>query len=1186
MPDWKKSLLFLLSFALYGSAFLHPDFLSSWYKSSQEEKFQEAFISQAEELNQRMETWLSGDLDSGFRANIFPRTDRRYYQSFYLYKDQKLIRWTDALAAFDRRQLNSEQQIVQLGNAWYYKVKKSKGNLDLFGLLLIQHNFVHENEFLQNDFQPFLEFEGINKISFNPLASEGIKGPANQVLFYLKKSPKTAYPQKLNYIQGALSIIGLFLFFFLLAKSAPIWLSILFIFLVRLLLWLALPDSWAKLELFSPNWYAISQISLSLGDFILHSLGLFYLAYLLAQLRIWKNIRIIYLAALLLLIASLSLLDIIQMSVQNSSISFNLNNLFDLNYLSILCFAGFALLLLSIILLLQKLAQSEANPIKLVGIFFMGALLILFLELFPGLGWYFHFWILAAYLLLLAIERSQKSTAGVMLLLLLLSSLTAVVVNSSAEKRESQKREILIQKLAEEKDPIAEYLFSQFSAELSRDSIVLQLLDEDPFTLESYLKKKYFSGYWKKYKFIFTPCTAGDSLLINPGNIQVSCRNYYLDRIHFETESMRTNNLYQLRNLAGRIDYIAHVELQGANDSGDLFIEMSANFFNQNEGYPELLIDEKSRPENLDLSDYSYAVYDNSKLIMKSGDFNYSTLSKFPELSENTFYKYQSENHEHLVFQKDSYTSIVLSKRLIGNYEFFTSLAYLLVIFCALYLIISLLFSHFPHRFRLQFNDFSSRIQFFLVSSLLLALLLFSVGTTYYIKKQNQEKNFKNIAEKIRSVNIEMENKIGGESVLADSINNYISTLLVRFSNVFYTDINLYDTTGILYASSRPEIYAKGLKGNRLNPSAYRGLIQDNKAEWLQKEQIGEMEYLSAYVPFKNDDNKVLAYLNLPYFAKHNELQKEISSFLVSTINIYVGIFVLALLVSVLLINQLAKPLLMIRKQLASIKLGAKLELIEWNSDDEIGSLVKEYNRMIVELSESADRLAQSEREGAWREMAKQVAHEIKNPLTPMKLSIQHLQMAYEQGADGLDEKVRRTTQTLVEQIETLSNIATEFSAFAKMPVQNLSRTNLTLALKSAVDLYAFKKGEKIKFNDLAKEAWVMADRDQLIRLFNNLIKNSLQAASPQRELKIEIELEEIGEGYNVYIRDNGVGIMPEQVQRIFEPNFTTKTGGTGLGLAMAKNIIENLGGAISLESSPNEGTTFKLYFPKAQQLD
>jgi nitrogen fixation/metabolism regulation signal transduction histidine kinase len=403
--------------------------------------------------------------------------------------------------------------------------------------------------------------------------------------------------------------------------------------------------------------------------------------------------------------------------------------------------------------------------------------------------------------------------------------------------------------------------------------------------------------------------------------------------------------------------------------------------------------------------------------------------------------------------------------------------------------------------------------------------------------------------------------------------------MLIKFSNVFYTDINLYDLNGELYATSRPEVFTKGLKSSRMHPKAFEAMTKTQKEEWVQDEQIGKMNYLSAYIPFKNYDNEVLAYLNLPYFAKQGSLQKEISTFLVSTINIYVGIFALALLVSVFLINQLSKPLLLIRQQIGRLKLGSTIELIEWDSNDEIGELVKEYNRIAVELSDSAEQLAQSERESAWREMAKQVAHEIKNPLTPMKLSIQHLQLAYKTNREDLGDRLEKTTNTLIEQIDTLSNIANAFSSFAKMPEQKKEKVVITDLLQSVINLYKNDSSISLEYDEILKDESMLADRSQLIRLFNNLIKNAIQATESIPTSAIFISLFKKNGNILIEIKDNGVGVPEEIAARIFEPNFTSKTSGTGLGLAMSKSIVEQLDGTISFSSELGVGTVFRIEF-------
>ncbi|KAA3649495.1 MAG: sensor histidine kinase [Bacteroidetes bacterium] len=1195
MSSKKLVSLFILSICFILIGYHLPDSIKENSKQFQLNQFQHKFLEKEAALNAELEKLKEQfELNQSLRINEdLLSLDKDENSSFYVIENNKLIFWTDENAAFELNQLSQENSLVKLGNGLYYKASIQNKTQLFVGLLLIQTDYPYQNKYLKNQLQADFNYELIESIRPPSEYGYSIENNAGEVVFDLQlKSIKSVY-SSLSKLQALISLIGIVLLIAIIPKFfnsqlAKVFSLVLSLVLIRLLLFYFVPTSWSLLPIFQPDIYAFSRWMPTFGDFLLNVITAFYLAY---QLNKHHQVLTQKWVLGLVLIASVALgnytLVIIQDSIQNSTISFNLNNLFDLNYISFLSLFGFGLLLFSAITLLDLVVKSSQLHFKRIVLFGMTVLLsAVFAFIFQSAFTIslLSFWLMIPLLLLFVNQTKNRPTISILVLLICLSAISAFVINKASQNREAQKRNIIIHKLAEEKDPIAEYLFDNVQNEIRKDTIIQQLIQKSSIknpSLDEYLRTKYFSGYWKKYSLLFTVCHPTDFLYINPTNRKVSCIEYYQNRIRYEGDLISSSNLFQLRNLAGRIDYIAQLELPTEGTSVNLFIEMSANMFNQNDGYPELLIDEKSKKDNIDIRNYSYAVYDQGNLILNSGDFNYSTVNKVSDLAENTMYQYESENHVHTVFQKNKNVTIVLSRKIENTYNFLTSLAYLLVIYSLLYVFLSLSLPSFPLRFKIMFNDFSSRIQFFLIASLLLALVLFGIGTTYYIKQQNQSKNFKSIAEKIRSVNIELENAIGGEEQLSDSINVFVNASLIKLSNVFYTDINIYDTKGILFASSRFEVFSKGLKSNRLNPVAYKMLIEDNKAECLLNEKIGEMEYLSAYLPFKNDNNEIIAYLNLPYFAKQGELEEEISSFLVSTINIYVAIFVLSLIVSVLLINQLSKPLLMIRKQLGRLKFGGKLELIEWNSDDEIGSLVKEYNRMIVELSDSADRLAQSEREGAWREMAKQVAHEIKNPLTPMKLSIQHLQMAYDRKSDDLDEKVKRTTRTLVEQIETLSNIASEFSSFAKMPEQKFEAIDLVKIIKTAVDLYSIRDGAIIELDIPIEQAFIKADRDQLIRVFNNLIKNSIQAKQKDLNIHIRISLLSSDTSYVVSIADNGIGVQPDQLERIFEPNFTTKTSGSGLGLAMSKNILENLKGKIEIDSTVEVGTTFKLTFPR-----
>ena len=343
------------------------------------------------------------------------------------------------------------------------------------------------------------------------------------------------------------------------------------------------------------------------------------------------------------------------------------------------------------------------------------------------------------------------------------------------------------------------------------------------------------------------------------------------------------------------------------------------------------------------------------------------------------------------------------------------------------------------------------------------------------------------------------------------------------------------------------------------------------------------MDYQSAYIPFRNIDNEVLGYLNLPYFSRQSELRQEISTFLVAVINIYVLLILLAIVLAIFITNQITQPLRLLEDSFSRIKLGEQNRLIEYRARDEIGSLVDEYNRMVVELEESANLLAKSEREDAWREMAKQIAHEIKNPLTPMKLSIQYLQRSWGNEDENFADRLDSVSDTLIEQINDLSKIATEFSNFAKIQRSPSTNVDITGIISKAVNLFANSEEGRVEFKyDLDEPIYVFVDTKQLDRVFINLIKNALQAIPKGRKGLIQVSLEGKTDYVLIAIADNGSGIPEELRDKLFRPNFTTKTSGMGLGLAIVKNIVESEKGKIWFETEVDVGTTFYIQLPIA----
>jgi nitrogen fixation/metabolism regulation signal transduction histidine kinase len=404
---------------------------------------------------------------------------------------------------------------------------------------------------------------------------------------------------------------------------------------------------------------------------------------------------------------------------------------------------------------------------------------------------------------------------------------------------------------------------------------------------------------------------------------------------------------------------------------------------------------------------------------------------------------------------------------------------------------------------------------------------------------------------------------------------------LRNWSQIFITDLNVYSVDGHLIASSRPKIYNIGLLGEQMDPDAMIALRQEKRSEFIHEEFIGNLSYLSAYVPIINKNGQVLGFLNLQHFDQQNVFEAQVQRFFMAIVNVFMLLLVLSIIGAIVVSNWITSPLRLVRRSFANVAFGKRNQPIVYNSTDEIGELVAEYNNKIKEIEAAAQQLAQTERESAWREMAKQVAHEIKNPLTPMKLSIQQLQRVFDPNDPHAKDKLLKVSKSIIEQIDALTHIANAFSSFAKLPQPHMEHIDLVVLLRSIDALYGANHeiDWECDLNQL-DSCVVNGDRDMLLRVLNNVITNGIQAVPFDRKASIRLALITTKENAVVEIVDNGSGIPEDQLHRIFEPYFTTKSTGTGLGLAMVRQIVDSHGGNISIKATSEQGTTILIVIP------
>ncbi|MGL4599661.1 MAG: ATP-binding protein [Bacteroidia bacterium] len=1191
------------------------------------------------------EVRLESELDSLIRRaegkkwdDVF-RQRPAYYNTLFAeeglvllgYEGDTLHFWSDNSVAVENymKEVCLDEKMARLKNGWFEVVRKSTNSgRNYIGLILIRNAYPYQNQYLVNDFETQFSLPAETDIELGSSGSStGIKNLKGEYLFSLvfKSSATSVVVDWHAWLNFILNLIGFILLIYFLrdetdklaASIGTFYAALLGVGLVVLLRFITIslhfPAIFYDYELFSPKHYgdADSFWLSNLGDFLLNAVLLFWMVWFLNQrtrpskkLLETKHIYLVVFAAgLFLLLATLGMFinSMFKGLIQNSDISFHVNDIFSLSIYSYIGLLIIAILLAAFFLAADRMVQVvllfKLQARELLLIWTATALaLIAIMHLLDNVDLVTVLWPFAVFAILFygrSREQEQTFSFSLIVVLVFLFSLYSVhMLLKQGMHKEHDSRIVFAEKLAAEQDPIAEHLFTELEKKLRYDTALIRQsqtawLDMSGF--EKRIQQEYFSGYWEKYdiriSFFDTMC----SPLLRSSSSLSDNITHFDELIARDGTPTYSPDFFFLNNRSGRISYLVRIILQkpGAEKhlgQGTLFVELDSKLLSEAIGFPELLLD-REIGINKKLVNYSYAKYKSGQLINHSGKYPYN-------FSPDEFARYQgvqvfaeTTGWNHYLYRPDGLTLVVLSKVEAGWLGKTTTFSYLFAFFSLLLIAALFIRQLFTAGFTFSNLSFKYRIQLVLVFIVLVSLGLFGAGSIYYIRQQYQTKNAEIISEKAHSVMLEVESKLE-DNRLTPAYRDYATYLLKKFSNVFFTDINLYDPQGNLYASSRPKVFDEGLVSKKMNPEAYYQIDIDHRSEFIHDEHIGDLAYLSAYLPIKNKEGQLQAYLNLPYFAKQSDLEKEISTFLVALINVYVLLFALSVLAAIFISNYLTKPLRLIQEKMRQVKLGKKNESIAWYTRDELGSLVGEYNRMIAELANSAELLAQSERESAWREMAKQVAHEIKNPLTPMRLSIQLFERAYRDKAPEMDTKVERMAKTMIEQIDTLSSIATAFSDFARMPKPVNEEMDLCELLTSSIDLFRETSGEiEFRFDSgTIDEAPIFADREQLVRVFNNLFKNALQAIPEEREGKIEVRLTHAEHKFIVAVTDNGTGISDEVIDKIFVPNFTTKNTGMGLGLAMVKNIVESSNGSIWFETKAGLGTTFYVSF--AEYLD
>ena len=781
-------------------------------------------------------------------------------------------------------------------------------------------------------------------------------------------------------------------------------------------------------------------------------------------------------------------------------------------------------------------------------------------------------------LFLLIIKFTSRDSNFIFLRFLLLTVLMAlsfsVIINDRYSTLKEKFHVKIVKDLIVNRDSTLEKRFSETANKIRSDKVIKQFITDavPDETLKEYLDKTYFEHQFRNYYLQFTICHDSDLLEVNPNGTLVNCKQYFKSIKEEPGNKPIDSSLVVMNQEAESRYYLGEIFL-GADSlySSTLYVEMFSSIVPSGLGYPELLVDNSNQ---VDLTGYSIAKFHHNQLVYKVGEYDYHGSYSFMQPWPNDQFFYLNK-HLHYKLRLNS-TDVLVVSRPVRSYAEQTATFSLLFLLFSFLAVLLYFVTTGRKQMKLFKYSFRTRLQFFIMVTLMVLFVLMSAISVYYFKEIEKTFIVNQLNEKSKSVLTELHDKFSSEDFLSKSDIDYLQQQLQKFSIVFFTDINIYDRSGELMATSRPKIFEAGLLSTLINPKGYEQIIIENKIFYLTKEQIGKMVYYSAYVPLSFDIGAPVAILNLPYFARQSEVARSFLPMVFNYLNIFVLLGILGAFMALMIAKILTRPLTMLQRSLSEIQIDKKNEPLVWDNDDEIGHLISEYNLMVKKIEESAGLLKRSERETAWREVAQQVAHEIRNPLTPMKLNIQYLQKVYKESKEDFNQKWNSLSSSLIDQIEALNEVASTFSDLASNNTLDRVKVDVVQLIGSAIDIYKNHDKINIRYKTSVDEAYVMARQNELLRVFNNLIKNAVQSILPGKG-EVEITISRKDNIIEIKISDNGRGIPDEMKHRIFQPYFTTKSGGTGVGLAIVKNILTEMGGTIDFTSREDEGTEFIL---------
>jgi signal transduction histidine kinase len=1112
-----------------------------------------------------------------------------------------------------------DKKTVNTNNGLAYKI---------IALIPVKWNYYIQNKYLQNSFAAAGNIENEYDISREP-DKTSINDKNGNALFYLHQTNGNliAYNNPFALWLRILAAVLVLLFIHISAnfyvEKKGLWVGFLVLIIPFLALrvlsyFLPIPFNLRKIELFDPAIYGSSPVLRSLGDLFINAVlfawAILFLRYHMQE----KNLQIkpgtkvtrnafVFGASLFIAFISAIAGNIISSLVADSQISFDVINFYTLDgytvigFVVLCCIATGYFFLIQILTYLLRFSINEKKKILYIAVLISGLLMLSFnLKTknisfdFIELLWLmlFMYLINAPYLTLFA--SKIVSSRFIFWIFFFSISITAVIIFQNNNK-ELNNRKRFAENLSNKTDPAGERMMNIILNDFKNNflsQIFYRLKDssENKFLKDSLINEN-FSGYLNKYDTKIFAFDANRNSLFNQDSTTFNSLNAVI-----QTQAKPTPfpNLFYYDVSYDRFNYISKklVTDAGGRLQGFMFILSRPKKYKSDALYPELF--SKGTKNSIESSPmYSFAVYNEDHLSSSFNDYPFPTIIKNPGLTNNEFKSKKSNGYDELWYNAGQNKIIVIAKPDSFFMELLTLFSYLFFSFLVLTVLFNLI--HILIQSRFSFSRMNSLLHFTIrnqVHGTIILISLFSfivigITTILFFIDRYHSNNREKLSRTIHIMENEVRASLDSSSVYINKLKTYqldanekLEHTINKLAEYHAADVNLYDVNGDLKVSSLPLPYNTGIVSTKMDPDAFYHLSTLKDVQFFQEQKIGKLKYMSNYVPVRDESGKEYAYLNIPYFESQNNLEEEISNFLVTIINLNAFIFLIAGIIALFITNRITRSFFIITNKMKAINLGKVNEEIIWTRKDEIGELVDEYNKMVKKLDISAERLARSEREGAWREMARQVAHEIKNPLTPMKLNLQYLQLAIDTNSPNVKSISLYVAKILVEQIDHLSQIAGDFAQFANIGHSKNQVFDLNEALAHIISLYSANDKLNISLNHNKERIMIQADKTQINRLFTNLLQNAIQSVPENKIAEIEIKVREENKKVIIAIKDNGIGISNEMKSKIFTPNFTTKTSGTGLGLAMCKGIVEKVDGKIWFETEEGNYTIFFVELP------